>query len=416
MRKSIKEASTRKAIDEALRSPVGERGHRGLRELVVEAGMQAVARMLEEERTAMCGPRYVHDGWRTHVRGGYARGEVVFGGRRVQVERPRVFTKGRKEERNLSSWQAFANTDPLGERAVEQVLVGVSTRKYKRSLESLPSSVRERGMSKSAVSRRFVALTQGSMEKMLRVDLRPLSLLVVMLDALEIAGHAVVVALGIDDAGTKHILGLAEGSTENGAVCNAFVSSLAARGVHGPLLVVIDGGKALAKAVRDVWGDMAVVQRCQVHKMRNVKEHLPESMHVSAMATMKSAYDEREPKHAERTLRAFAERIEEKHPGAAASLREGLVETLTVSRLGLTGSLFLTLRSTNPIENINSLIRTRLRNVKKWKGGKMILRWVATALIDAKKSMRKIRGVKALPKLRAALHPHHIEDDKLRAA
>lgn len=377
----------------------------GLRELVVDAGMQAVAQMLEEERTEMCGPRYVHDAGRTKVRGGYAKGELVLGGRRVRVERPRVLSKNRKAEHPLSSWQSFAATDPLEERAVEQMLVGVSTRKYRRSLESLPTSLSERGTSKSAVSRRFVAVTEAGLEKMLKMDLRSLKLLVLMLDAIEVDGHAIVVALGIDDAGTKHVLGLCEGTTENGAICTQFAADLAARGVHGPLLVVIDGGKALASAVKAVWGDMAVVQRCQVHKMRNVRDHLPDAMHASAMATMKAAYDDVDPKRAERTLRSFADTIDDAHPGAAASLREGLHETLTVSRLGLTGWLWKTLRSTNPIENINSLIRTRLRNVKTWSGGTMILRWVAAALHDAKKSMRKIRGVRDLKKLVAALHP-----------
>ena len=221
MRRTTKDTGTRKTIQMEMQLPRATSARLELRELVVDAGMQAVAQILEEERTAMCGPRYAHDAKRTKVRGGYASGELVFGGRRVKAERPRVLSKDRKTEHPLASWQTFAATDPLEERAVEQMLVGVSTRKYRRSLESMPPNISERGTSKSAVSRRFVAMTEVTLKKMLAMDLRALSLLVVMLDAIEVDGHAIVVALGIDDAGMKHILGLREGTTENAAVCTA---------------------------------------------------------------------------------------------------------------------------------------------------------------------------------------------------
>jgi len=214
-----------------------------------------------------------------------------------------------------------------------------------------------------------------------------------------------VIALGITAQGKKRILGLHEGSTENGAVAKALLSNLVERGLDSsrPMLFAIDGSKALRKAIRDVWGTGGVVQRCQIHKIRNVLEHLPEEARPRVRAEMRKAYEDSDWKKAEARLRRLARSLEEAHPGAAASLHEGIEETLTLQRLGIRGALYRTLRSTNTIENLNGSIATYIRNVKRWRGGRMILRWVAAALKHAQPRFRAVRGFSEMPKLRAAL-------------
>lgn len=247
------------------------------------------------------------------------------------------------------------------------MLVGVTTRKYARSLEPVPAEVKTRGTSKSAVSRRFVDATAVALEQMMSKSLGGLELAALMLDGIVCGAHTVLVALGIDATGKKHVLGLWEGATENAAACKSLLSSLVDRGLRTDrsLLVVIDGSKALSKAVRDVFGKRALIQRCQVHKKRNVLEHLPERERDSIGAAISSAYRCRDPERALQLLTDLARRLERKHPGAAASLREGLEETLTVLYFGLSDALQRTLATTNPIENVNSTARRVSRNVKR---------------------------------------------------
>src|ERR1041385_8997312 len=237
-----------------------------LREFVISAGTAALAGVLEEERTQLVGARYARLPNRRASGGGSAPGELVMGGRRVQVRRPRARTLD-GQEMQLPSWTTFGAEDPLRERAVEQMLVGVSTRRYARSLEPLPAGLPERGISRSAVSRRFVAATERPMAEWLRAGLGALELGVLMIDGVHIDEHVMLVALGIDADGNKHVLGVRQGATENAAACTALLADLRDRGLHTDraVLVVIDGGKALAKAVRSVFGDRAIVQRCQAH-------------------------------------------------------------------------------------------------------------------------------------------------------
>lgn len=262
-----------------------------LREFVISAGAAALASVLEEERTRLVGPKYAHLPDRRARRAGWAPGELVMGGRRVQVRRSRARTLDGQEVQ-LPSWTAFGAEDPLRERAVEQMLVGVSTRRYARSLEPLPAELPSRGTSRSAVSRRFVAATERQMAEWLGRELGSLELGVVMIDGIHIDDHVLLVALGIDADGTKHVLGVREGATENAAACTALLADLRDRGLHTdrPVLVVIDGAKALAKAVRNVFGDQAIVQRCQAHKLRNVVDQLPDDMKPSVRQAMREAY------------------------------------------------------------------------------------------------------------------------------
>ena len=375
-----------------------------LHELVVGAGMRVVAQLLEEERAVICGPRYQHLPLRTAHRTGHARGELVLGGRRVQVRRPRARTVGGEEVR-LPSWEQWSQKDPLERRAVEQMVIGVATRKYARSLEPAPEGLTTRGTSKSAVSRRFVARTRADLDGWMRRDLSQLDLAVLMIDGVHLAEHVVLIALGIDRDGTKHVLGMREGATENAVSCTELLTDMRERGLRTDrsLLVVIDGGKALRKAVRDVFGERALVQRCQVHKKRNVVEQLPEDMRRSVGAALSEAYRSTDVKRARRLLQNCARQLQSEHPSAAASLREGLDETLTVMAMALPPALERTLATTNPIENLMNCVRRVSGRVKRWRGGGMILRWLGAAVAEAHRGFRRLKGHAGMPKLIAAL-------------
>lgn len=383
-----------------------------LYELVVSSGLSVLMALLEQEREALCGPRYRHNPSRPASRAGYASGELTLGGRRVAVKRPRVRSRA-GEEVELPSWKHFASEDPLNERVLEQIMVGVATRKYDRSLEPLPWGVQGRGASKSAVSRRFVAETTKGLKEWAERSLAGVSIIAVMLDGIVIGEHTVLVALGIDEGGTKHILGFWEGATENAAACNALLSNLVERALDTSrtILFIIDGSKVLAKAIRSVMGNRAKIQRCQVHKKHNVLEHLPERRRQSVGEIITTAYRCRDPKRAMDMLKKLARQLEQKHPSAAASLREGLEETLTIKLFQLPEELERILSTTNAIENLNSGIRHIQRNVKRWRDGQMVLRWVGAALQEAEKGFRRIRGYKDMPKLVAALRAHDAQLD-----
>ncbi len=299
------------------------------------------------------------------------------------------------------------------------MILGVSTRGYSDSLEKLPVEVPERGKSRSAVSRRFVEGTRRRLVKLQRRDLSKLSLAVLMIDGIHFEDHVVLVALGFENDGKKHVLGLWEGATENSRACKALLENLASRGLqtNRSMLIVLDGAKALHKACRDVFGDRAFIQRCQEHKKRNVADHLPESMRPGVRRAMNQAYECRDAKSAKRQLEALAARLESEHPGAAASLREGLDDTLTVIELNLPERLQLSLRTTNPIDNLIGSVRKVSRRVKRWRGGRMMLRWCGAAVLDAEQRFRRIRAYREMPKLIAALRARDAElDEKENAA
>lgn len=372
-------------------------------ELALRSGLQVFTTMLEEDRTAICGPRYAHQPDRPASRAGTAPSEVVLGGRKVAIQRPRVRTAD--GEVALPTFQAMAETDPLDRRVVEQMLVGVATRQYARSLEPLGADVESRGTSKSAVSRRFVAKTRAQLETWQAAPLDPLDLAALLLDGIHVGEHCLIVALGVAADGGKHALGLWEGSTENAAVCQSLLSNLQSRGLRTDrsLLVILDGSKALRKAVRDTFGDLALVQRCQIHKLRNVLDHLPERQRPWVKAILQRAYRSAEVPPAKRLLQDLARRLETDHPSAAESVREGLDETLTVLGLGLSESLRRSLSTTNAAESLISRTRHVKRNVKRWRGGQMVLRWVAAGVLEAVKGFRRLKGHKEMPKLIALL-------------
>ena len=367
-----------------------------LREFVIAAGTAAIGAVLEHERTQLVGPRYAHLPGRQAHRAGSAPGELVLGGRRVHVRRPRARTlDGREVE--LPSWGAFGAEDPLHERAVEQMLVGVSTRSYARSLESVPDELVTRGTSRSAVSRRFVAATEKQMAEWLGRDLSTIDLVVLMIDGVYVGeDHVLLVALGFDAQGNKHVLGVREGATENAASCTALLTDMRDRGLRTDraILAVIDGAKALAKAIRDVFGPRALIQRCQQHKSRNVTDQLPDDMRPSVRQALRDAYGCTDAARAKRMLTNLVRRLRDEHPGAASSLEEGLDETLTVKRLGLPERLARQLSTTNAIENVIGSMRRISARVKRWRNGRMMLRWTVAAIADAATCFRRATGAR----------------------
>jgi putative transposase len=373
-----------------------------LMQLVVEAGATALSAILAEEVSRLCGSRHSRRDEAAPRRWGEQPGQVVLGGRRVRVARPRVRQQG--HEVALPSYQQFQSEDPLHERALEQMLVGVSTRKYARSLESMPG-FDDFGKSKSAMSRRLVAMTQVEVESLTSKRLEGTEWAAVMVDGLHFGEHVVLVALGIDAAGKKHLLGLREGSTENATVCTELLSALVERGLPQDrhLLFVIDGGKGLRKAIRAVFGSKGLVQRCQVHKKRNVLEHLPEHKRGQVSAALSQAYAAGSCETAEAQLKNLARSLSKSNPGAAESVREGLEETLTVKRLGITGRLEKTLSTTNPIENANGTVRRVSRRVRRVRDGNMALRWVGASLLEAERGFRRLKGHRDMPQLMSAL-------------
>jgi putative transposase len=395
--------------------PLRELVREALFDTVIVSGLEYVGEVLEAERTALCGLRYQHDPQRQALRAGSMPSSLSLGGRRVEVARPRVRgVEGR--ELSLPSWRAWSASDPLERRAIEQMLVGVSTRRYARSLEPLPSALKVRGIGKSVVSARFVVGTRRKLEELMRRDLSKLALAALMIDGVRFADHVVLAAVGIDAGGEKHVLGLREGATENAASCKALLADLIERGLptERTLLFVIDGAKALHRALTDIFGERALIQRCREHKKRNVTEALPERMRTSVRGAMTQAYVTRDCKRARRLLENLAGRLASAYPSAAASLREGLEETLTVTRLDLPESLERVLSSTNLIENLFSRVREIARRVKRWRGGAMILRWTAAGVLEAERNFRKVAGYRALPKLVAALRAHDAAIDRDR--
>jgi transposase-like protein len=313
--------------------------------------------MMEQDRERLCGPKHVPDPARRAYRGGSVPGEVTLGGRRILVHRLRVRSVD-GHELALPSFAYAAHRDPLDVRTLEAIAIGVTTRKYRRALDPLPAGRRERAVSKSSVSRRFVALTRAQLATWLARPLDDLAIRVLLIDGLHFRDHVVLLALGVDSQGQKHVLALREGTTENATVCKALLTDLRDRGLDldQAILFVIDGGSGLRKAIRETSGTTAIVQRCQVHERRHVLEHLPEPMRPRVRRVLDEAYGLADVALARRRLLQLAAALEHTHPGAAASLREGLDETLTLQRLGVTGALYRTLRSTNAIESAGCVV------------------------------------------------------------
>jgi transposase-like protein len=378
----------------------------GLLALAVGTGLQVMAAVMEEDVTAACGPKGRHDPVRAAVRHGHERGSVTLGGRRVPVVRPRMRTADGSGEVAVPSYELFSQTEVLGRMAMDRMLAGLSTRRYPVGLEPVGARIEQvaAATSRSAVSRRFVAATETALAQLLAADLSGLDLVTLMVDGVRFGEHCCVVALGIGIDGTKYPLSLVEGSTENATLAGDLLVGLRERGldVTRPVLVVIDGSKALRRAVLDVF-DRPVIGRCQLHKIRNVQDRLPDKLRSVVASRMRRAYHADSALAAEAQLDALAAELDRTHPGAAASLREGMAETLTVLRLNVPPTLARTLRSTNAIESMISICRAHASNVKHWRDGTMALRWCAAGMIEAGRQFRRVNGHLHLRTLRDTL-------------
>jgi len=373
-------------------------------DLCIDAGQQVLAAMMEQDREDLCGPRWKRDPDRRAGRAGTTKSEVTLGGRRIAIPRPRVRSM-EGEEVELPSFRFATKRDPLDRHTLNAVACGISSRKYARSLDPLSEEIEERATSKSAVSRRYVAMTTKQMTSWLTTPLGDRHFPIIMIDGIHMGDHLVLIALGIDFEGRKQVLGLREGDTENGQVVRSLLRDLLDRGLdhERARLFVIDGAKALTSAIVKIFGPLAKIQRCQIHKRRNILGHLPERLHENVKAVLKEAWGLGDAKLAKRRLERLASSLKAAHPGAAESVLEGLDPTLTLQRLGIGDTLYKKLRSTNAIENLNSGIATYSKNVKRWQGGLMVVRWVSAAIVEAEKKFRRVQGWRDIEKLVQAL-------------
>jgi putative transposase len=388
---------------------IAKSAREGLLALAVGTGLQVMSAMFEEDVTALCGPEGKHNADRAGYRHGAGDGSVTLGGRRIPVTRPRVRAAAGAGELHLPSYELFSSTEILSQMAMEKMLAGLSSRRYRAGLEPAGETVERAAAatSKSAVSRRFVAATGTALQQLMSRRLDDLDLVVFMADGVHFGDHTCVVALGIDAGGVKHPLAIEEGSTENATLVTDLITGLRERGldVTRPVLAVLDGSKALARAVKDVF-DKPLIHRCQQHKIRNVRDRLPEKLRTVVERKMREAYHASSAIEAEGMLAALARELDRTHPGAAASLREGMAETLTILRLGVPPTLARTLHSTNPIESMIEICREHSKNVKRWRDGTMALRWCAAGMLEAGHQFRRVNGHLHLPKLRAAMEAH----------
>jgi transposase-like protein len=361
------------------------RARENLESFALEIGLTIIGQVMKaevEKKVGQWGHQPVH-------RHGQQPGYVIFGGRKVNLERPRLRSRDRKEV-GLDSYSAFQENGKLQQAVERQLIRQCSTRDYEGAVDSC---LKGYGIKRSSVSRHWQAATAKQLEQLLHRPV-PKDLLVLMIDGKFFAGQCVVAAVGIDLQGSKHVLGLWHGATENATVVRSLLEDLVSRGLDSErkMLVVIDGAKALRKAVKMIFGEQAQVQRCRLHKMRNVLDHLPKEQQAQARWRLQRAWAHKDPKTAEQELRKVARWLEGSWPMAAASLNEGLEETLTVQRLKLQHELVRVLSNTNVIENCFAQVSHRTRRVKQWQNAQMILRWAATTLLWSEKHFRRIKG------------------------
>jgi transposase-like protein len=329
----------------------------------------------------------------------------------VGIERPRVRTR-KGQEVELDSYTRLQH-DGRRQRAVrEGIVVGLTSRNYRRAVQSV---VEGYGIEKSSVSREFVAASAAQLQELCEKKLEGLDLVAILIDGIHLGKQVLVVALGIEISGRKHVLGLWQGATENTTVVKELLEDLVARGLNPDrrYLFVIDGAKALRAGIERVFGERAEVQRCQIHKRRNVKEHLPKSAQGDTDRRIRNAYAMTDYTAAKAELEKIFRQLERINPSAASSLEEGLEETLTVHRLGVGGLLRQTLASTNPIESCFSIVEKVARNVKRWRAGDHALRWTATGLLEAEKKFHKVKGYRQLESLQRKLNPSLTQQEQV---
>jgi transposase-like protein len=375
------------------------------------AGLKIIRAVIEDEVRRRVGPRYQPDAESGCVRWGQQPGYVVFAGQKVAVERPRVRTR-KGEEVPLDSYERLQH-DGRRQRAVrEGIVAGLTSRNYHRAVQSVLEGY---GIEKSSVSREFVQASAAQLKTLCEKKLEDLDVVAILIDGIHLGPQVLVVALGMESHGNKHVLGLWQGATENTTVVKELLEDLVARGLHPErrYLFVIDGAKALRAAVERVFGERAEVQRCQIHKRRNVKEHLPKSAQGDTDRRIRNAYAMTGYAEAKAELEKIFRQLERINPSAARSLEEGLEETLTVHRLGVGTLLRRTLASTNPIESCLSTVERVAHNVKRWRAGDHALRWTATGLLEAEKKFRRVKGYRELEILQRKLNPSLTQQEQV---
>ena len=369
----------------------------GLLSAALSVGLDVFSELQEAEATEVAGEKGRHNAHRTAKRHGTERSKLPLGGRMVGVDKIRLRSSDGQSEIPLASWEALCRKDLLDRHTLISMLAGISTRNYSEVLEPIGEEIANdvSCISKSAVSRRFVETTKARLVEFRARSLDERRWLVVYIDGFNLADEALVGALGVDQSGTKVPLDVVHGTTENKAVCTKLLNNLCDRGFDATdgVLFVIDGGKADYHAIKDKFGDDALIQRCRKHKQRNVLDLLPQSHHSWVRQEMNRAWMMADPKEAEGALKNLARKIERTHPDAAASLREGLRDTITVNVLGVTGSLLRTLATTNPMESTIDIVKARARNVKRWRAGDMRLRWAAAGMMAAESPVSPSTGL-----------------------
>ena len=398
-------------VQEALGELVGAARH-GLLALSVGVGLGVVHELMELEVDEVVGPKGKHDEDRVAVRHGHENGSMTLGGRRVSVRRPRMRTADDERELPVETYGYFADRDPLTRAVMDRMLAGVSTRRFARVGEPVGEEVEQSSSAtgKTSVSDMFIERTRTALGELMSRRLDDVRLAVMMLDGIEIAERTHVVALGISTEGVKLPLGLWEGSTENATLARTLLADLVDRGLDPAqaILFVIDGAKALRRAIKDVFGEHALVHRCHRHKERNVTDLLPERDRPVVRTRMRAAWALTDPELARQRLELLAGELDQTWPDAAGSMREGMDDTLTLMRLGITGRLAKTLCSTNPCESMIEIVRSTQRNVKRWQDGDMRKRWTAAGMLVAEQQFRRIIGYRDLAKLVIAIERHAI--------
>lgn len=361
-------------------------------------GIQALMAMMEQDVAAVAGPKGKHDPDRTAFRHGYQDTTVPMGNQRLAIKRPRVRDITRNRELPIPSYEAFANDEQLIEAALGRMLYGMSARDYTHGIEDYSDVAETSGTSKSTISRRFIKASEEEAKRLLSRRFENEQIPVLLIDGLVLGNYTAIVALGINDDGRKLLMGVRIGTTENAQVCRDLLADLIDRGLNydNGLLAVIDGSKALRKALKTVFGHHVLVQRCQVHKMRNILDYLPNYKRIWVKKRLQQAWSAETFEEAKNKLHSLANSLKKEHPDAAASLREGLEETITILRLKIPGLLQKSLRSTNAIESGFSMVTKNIRNVKNWKNGTMVQRWVSAALLDAERRAHRIQGYRSM--------------------
>lgn len=378
-----------------------------------EVGLEIMFAAMQDEGQGIAGRKGTKDPERTANWWGSDLGSVCYDGQKHLIEHPRLRGRDNKEI-PLQTYKAFQRPDGMRDLISRRLVLGLSSRTYEEAVEGF---LKGYGLTKSSVSRHFIKATAEQMREFLERDLSGLRLSAIFIDGIEFKGHVLIVALGLDVTGRKHILGLREGATENSEVCMGLLEDMARRGLaaDGNCLFVLDGAKALRSAVTRMYGSDVAVQRCQQHKRRNVRDHLPAEHQEAVDARIRAAYNMKTYEQAKESLELTVKYLERLNPSAAASLKEGLEETLTVHKLGVADLLRKTLCTTNPIESCFSIARTVTGRVKRWRGGSMVQRWAVAALLRAEKRFKRIKGYREIPKLLAALKKRKL-DGKEEAA